>query len=168
MKTKQMNQYCSRTIQPSILYYGRPVLLLTTRNRDGTSNISPLSSLWALGDVIVLGLGTNGKAWENLVIHPECVINLPDASLWKQVERLAPLTGKNPVPPSKQKMGFHKFSAAGLTEIPSELVSPGRIAECPLQIEAKVVHTRTYPPMMPPSPSWKQKPFMFTHMKESS
>lgn len=32
------------TIQPKILYYGAPVVLLATENPDGTTNISPISS----------------------------------------------------------------------------------------------------------------------------
>lgn len=40
----------SKIIQPSILYYGTPVILLSTMNEDGSTNLSPLSSSWALGD----------------------------------------------------------------------------------------------------------------------
>ena len=129
-------------IQPKILYYGTPVVLLTTLNEDGSTNISPISSSWALGNHIVLGIGLGGKAAENLQSCRECVINLPDPSLWEQVERLAPTTGKNPVPTEKAAQGFtyqsDKFAASGLASIPSQQVRPARIRECPLQIEAVV------------------------------
>ncbi|WP_024983449.1 flavin reductase family protein [Brevibacillus borstelensis] len=144
MKT---NALAHKSIQPNILYYGTPVVLLTTKNEDGSTNISPISSSWALGDCIVMGIGYSGKAVENLRQHPECVLNLPDPSLWKQVELLAPLTGKDPVPSYKEQMGFRyekdKFAAAGFTPMPSATVEPKRILECPLQIEAKVVNIRT-------------------------
>ena len=84
----------TKMINPKILYYGFPVILLSTLNEDGTVNISPLSSSWALGDCIVLGIGLGGKAIENLERHPECVLNIPDPSLWENVEQLAPYTGK--------------------------------------------------------------------------
>ncbi|MFY0543854.1 flavin reductase family protein [Brevibacillus sp. H7] len=133
-------------IQPKILYYGTPVVLLTTLNEDGSTNISPISSSWALGHTIVLGIGLGGKAMENLGRHPECVINIPDATLWRQVEALAPLTGMDPIPEYKRQLGFRfekdKFAAAGLTQIPSEKIAPCRIKECPLQIEAQVKHIR--------------------------
>ncbi|GGF69656.1 hypothetical protein GCM10010912_13530 [Paenibacillus albidus] len=133
-------------ITPKILYYGTTVVLLTTLNEDETVNISPISSSWALGDHIVLGLGAGGKALENLQRHPECVINLPEAAQWKQVERLASLTGKNPVPTSKQDAGFKyvkdKFAYAGFTRTASVQVQPSRITECPIQIEARVKHIR--------------------------
>ncbi|MBS4172340.1 flavin reductase family protein [Bacillus sp. FJAT-49736] len=131
-----------RTISPKILYYGTPVILLNTLNEDGTTNISPISSSWALGDCIVLGIGLGGKAMENLRRHKECVLNIPDFSLWKRVEDIAPYTGKNPVPEEKQKLGFsykkNKFHAGTFTEQPSEMVQPSRINECSIQIEAEV------------------------------
>ncbi|UQZ36457.1 hypothetical protein C2I18_24725 [Paenibacillus sp. PK3_47] len=136
----------SEMIKPAILYYGTPVILLSTLNEDGTVNISPISSSWALGDCIVLGLGIGGQAFHNLERHPECVVNIPGPSLWKEVERLAPYTGKYPVPEDKQQYGFtflkDKFAASGLTPAASVTVKPARIAECPLQIEAAVLNIR--------------------------
>ncbi|PQP83136.1 hypothetical protein C0Q44_15835 [Paenibacillus sp. PCH8] len=133
-------------INPSILYYGTPVLLLSTLNEDGSTNVSPLSSSWALGDCLVLGVGTQGKAYDNLSRHPECVINLPDASMWRQVEALGRTTGSTPVPEEKRQMGYtfcqDKFTASGLTRQYSVQVTPDKIAECPLQIEAVVQYIR--------------------------
>lgn len=142
----------SKVIQPKILYYGTPVILLTTLNEDGTTNISPISSSWCLGDVLVLGVGVGGKALENLQQHPECVINIPDPSLWQNVESLAPFTGKEDVPEYKQQLGFtykkDKFAESQLTPIDSFEVAPNRIADCPIQIEARVknVHIPDYAP----------------------
>lgn len=56
------------------------------------------------------------------------------------MERLAPLTGRNPVPSTKPKgccFEPEKFAAAGLTGEPSHLVRPPRVAECPIQLEAR-------------------------------
>lgn len=129
------------TIEPSILYVGTPVALLTTLNEDGTVNLAPMSSAWALGDVVVLGVGVGGQTAANLQTRPEVVINYPSPELWQAVERLAPLTAAEPVPPHKQARFHHnraKFEAAGLTPAPSDLVTPPRVAECPLQFEATV------------------------------
>lgn len=130
------------TIYPKILYYGTPVILLTTLNEDETVNISPISSSWALGNYIILGLGVGGKAFENVNRHPECVINIPNPVLWNHVEMLAPFTGKNPVPEYKAEIGFtynnKKYEASKLTAVNSKCVQPTRILECPIQIEAKV------------------------------
>lgn len=131
----------TRVVHPKILYFGTPVVLLTTVGRDGAPNITPMSSAWALGDRLILGLGEGGQGLANLRHHPECVVNLPDPSLWPKVEALAPLTGADPVPAQKQAQFRHekdKFGAAGLTARDSTFVRPPRIAECPIQIEARV------------------------------
>jgi flavin reductase (DIM6/NTAB) family NADH-FMN oxidoreductase RutF len=63
--------------------------------------------------------------------------------MWQQVEKLAPLTGKNPVPELKAKQ-FHfepeKFETANLTPLASDLVKPKRAKECAVHLEAKVTH----------------------------
>jgi flavin reductase (DIM6/NTAB) family NADH-FMN oxidoreductase RutF len=136
----------TKIIHPKILYYGTPVILLTTLNEDETVNVSPISSSWALGEYIILGIGVGGKAFENLKRHPECVINIPGPTLWKNVEMLAPFTGKNPVPENKKRIGFtynnQKFEASKLTPINSNSVKPTRIQECPIQIEAEINEIR--------------------------
>jgi flavin reductase (DIM6/NTAB) family NADH-FMN oxidoreductase RutF len=125
------------------LYFGTPVALISSENPDGSTNLSPMSSAWALGDRLVLGLGTAGQCLRNLERTSECVVNLPDASLWDRVERIAPTTGRADVPEDKRAMGYQfdpdKFRRAGLSPLPSELVGPARVAECPLQLEARVL-----------------------------
>lgn len=96
----------SIVINPKILYYGTPVILLNTLNSDNSTNISPISSSWALGDYIILGIGTGGKAFENLEAHRECVINIPNPILWENVERLALSLVKILYPTIKKNMGF--------------------------------------------------------------
>jgi flavin reductase (DIM6/NTAB) family NADH-FMN oxidoreductase RutF len=130
-----------RTIEPKILYFGTPVALISSLDEDGITNLAPMSSFWALGWTMMLGLLDETKTAENFARHPECVINLPSPEMWQQVEKLAPLTGKNPVPEIKaRQFRFEKdkFGAAGLTPIASEVVRPRRAAECPIQMEALV------------------------------
>jgi flavin reductase (DIM6/NTAB) family NADH-FMN oxidoreductase RutF len=136
----------TRIVRPKILYFGTPVVLLTTLNEDETTNITPMSSAWALGNRIILGLGEQGHGMQNLRRHGECVVNLPSPNLWRQVEALAPFTGANPIPEEKRGVFRYekdKFKASGLTAVRSHQVMPDRISECPLQIEAKVVEIRS-------------------------
>src|SRR3954451_11597465 len=112
-------------IEPSILYVGTPVALLSTDNGDGSANLAPMSSAWALGDTLVLGLGSEGHTVHNLRSRPELVVNYPSPELWPAVERLAGLTGRTPVPPEKAvrfRLERDKFGAAGLTPVPAQLV----------------------------------------------
>lgn len=135
-----------KTIEPKILYFGTPVAIVSTLNEDGTTNLSPISSFWTLGWTMVLGVLNDAKMAENLTRHAECVVNLPTPDMWKIVEKLAPLTGKDPVPEEKATR-FHsekdKFAAADLTRLSSDLVKQVRVKECPVQMEARLLSTHT-------------------------
>jgi flavin reductase (DIM6/NTAB) family NADH-FMN oxidoreductase RutF len=76
-----------RTIEPKILYFGTPVALVSSLNEDGTTDLSLISSFWALGWTMTLGLLTETKTAENFERHRECVVNLPSPKMWKQVEK---------------------------------------------------------------------------------
>jgi flavin reductase (DIM6/NTAB) family NADH-FMN oxidoreductase RutF len=131
----------TRVIHPSILYFGTPVVLITTRNPDGSTNITPMSSAWALADRIVIGLAGGGQGLANLRREQECVLNLAGDDMHQGVEHIAPTTGRQPVPPWKQATGYRhesdKFALGGWHALPSLTVQPPRIMECPLQLEAR-------------------------------
>jgi flavin reductase (DIM6/NTAB) family NADH-FMN oxidoreductase RutF len=137
-----------RTVEPTILYFGTPVALISTLNEDGTPNIAPMSSAWWLGWSCMLGLGSMGKTSDNLIRTRECVINLPSEAQVTHVDRLALTTGKNPVPEKKLSWGYRyepeKFGLSGLTPMASLEVGPPRIAECPVQMESVVHHVRPF------------------------
>jgi flavin reductase (DIM6/NTAB) family NADH-FMN oxidoreductase RutF len=131
------------SITPSVLYVGTPVVLVTTMNEDGSVNISPMSSAWALGDRVVLGFEASGQGIANLCRQGECGLSFPSPELWRRVEAIARATGRPDVPPAKAAIGYEhvadKFSLGGFTPIASETIAPPRIAECPLQFETEVV-----------------------------
>ena len=130
-----------KTITPSILYFGNPVAIVSSINADGSANLAPISSFWALGWTMVLGLLCDTQTFENFQSNQHCVVNMPSPDQWEAVERLAPLTGKNPVPAEKSakfRYEADKFLAAGLTPLASESVKAPRVKECPVQLEAVV------------------------------
>ncbi|KAI1125703.1 hypothetical protein F5Y10DRAFT_246393 [Nemania abortiva] len=130
-------------ISPAILYWGTPVVLITSENEDGTSNIAPISSAWWLGHSCVLGLDASSKTTENIIRTNECVLNLASDSMAEYVDKLAYTTGSNPVSESKLSRDYKfvkdKWAKAGLHPQPSSFVAPSRIAECPAQMECQVV-----------------------------
>jgi flavin reductase (DIM6/NTAB) family NADH-FMN oxidoreductase RutF len=95
-----------RTIEPTILYFGTPVALISTMNPDGTANLVPMSSAWWLGWTCMPGLGQMSRTSDN---------------------RLALTTARNPVPEKKQQWGYRhepdKFATAGLTPVASQLAA---------------------------------------------
>jgi flavin reductase (DIM6/NTAB) family NADH-FMN oxidoreductase RutF len=137
-----------KTIDPTILYFGTPVALISTLNPDGTPNLAPMSSAWWLGWSCMLGLGQMGQTSDNLIRSRECVINLPSEDLVGHVDRLALTTGKNPVPKKKRQWGYRyepdKFGIAGFTPAGSESVAPPRVRECPVQMEGIVHDFRSF------------------------
>lgn len=128
--------------EPSILYFGTPVVLISSENEDGSANLAPMSSAFWLGWRCILGLGATSKTAANMIRTGQCVLNLPSVDNVGAVNRLACLTGSNPIPAAKLARGYthekNKFETAGLTAIPSLTVAPPRVLECPVQMEAVV------------------------------
>jgi flavin reductase (DIM6/NTAB) family NADH-FMN oxidoreductase RutF len=134
-------------IDPAILYFGTPVVLVSSTNPDGSTNLAPMSSAWWLGKSCMLGFGARSHTPANILRTGECVLNLPSVHEVAAVNRLARTTGSDPVPPHKLAMGYRherdKFGVARLSKLPSDLVGPPRVAECPVHLEA--VLEGTYP-----------------------
>jgi flavin reductase (DIM6/NTAB) family NADH-FMN oxidoreductase RutF len=135
-------------IEPAILYLGTPVVLVSTVDAMGAVNLSPMSSAWWLGWSCMLGLDASSQTAENLRATRECVLNLPSARMAGNVDALAKTTGSVPMPPHKAALGYRhvadKFAEASLTATASIDVSPPRVAECPIQLEATLVGERPF------------------------
>lgn len=131
-------------IDPAILYFGTPVVLIGSTNEDGSYNLAPMSSAWWVGWRCMLGLACDSKTTENIIRTGECVLNLPSANLVGAVNRLARTTGSDPTPASKQMRGYRyekdKFRICELTPLTGDTVAAPRAVECPVQMEAKVAH----------------------------
>jgi flavin reductase (DIM6/NTAB) family NADH-FMN oxidoreductase RutF len=130
------------SVEPPILYFGTPVVLISTVNEDLSYNIAPMSSAFWLGWRGVLGLDASSKTPQNMIRTGECVLNLPSVHEVGAVNRLAKLTGANPVPTAKTSRDYRyeprKFETAGLTPVSSETVAAPRALQCPIQMEAIV------------------------------
>lgn len=134
-----------KTVEPSILYFGTPVVLVSTLNEDQTYNLAPISSVFWLGWRCMLGFAALSKTPQNMLRTGECVLNLPSINEVAAVDRLALTTSSRPVPEFKLHKGYRyepdKFGVAGMTPVPSETVAPPRVQECPIQLEAVVEAT---------------------------
>jgi flavin reductase (DIM6/NTAB) family NADH-FMN oxidoreductase RutF len=99
------------TVEPSILYFGTPVALLSTINEDGSANLAPMSSTIFVSWRAILGLQANSKTVENLRRSKQMVINFPSVHLVASVNRLAKTTGASATKPSTNRS---TCKAAGL------------------------------------------------------
>jgi flavin reductase (DIM6/NTAB) family NADH-FMN oxidoreductase RutF len=128
--------------EPSILYFGTPVVLIGTKNENGSDNLAPMSSIFWLGWRCMIGLAAASKTTQNLMRTRQCVLNLPSVDQVNAVNLLAKTTGSNPVPEGKLQKGYryeeNKFKIAGLTSQGAETVDAPRVKECPVQMEAVV------------------------------
>jgi flavin reductase (DIM6/NTAB) family NADH-FMN oxidoreductase RutF len=113
-----------RTWHPSPLL--GQIVLVTTLNRDGTSNLAPKSWISVMTfEPPILALGCSLKHWtaQNILDREEFVVNVPGAELAKAVWKSSELPHPRPV------------EAAGLTPMPAVKVRPPRIAECKAHLE---------------------------------
>jgi flavin reductase (DIM6/NTAB) family NADH-FMN oxidoreductase RutF len=105
------------TSEPAIVYFGTPVVLISTTNEDGFPNLAPMSSAYWLGWRCILGLSASSNTTQNLMRTGECVLNLTSVDNVAAVNRLARTTGSSPVPEAKVKRGYRferdKFELAG-------------------------------------------------------
>ena len=137
-----------KTIDLPILYFGTPVVLISTLNEDGSTNIAPSSSIWWLGKSCMIGLDGSSKTTENLKRTNECVLNLASANMVEFVDRIANTTGSKTLPLHKRTLGYRyvhdKVKEAQLTTQPAIKVNPPRITECQIQLEASVEKIHTF------------------------
>jgi flavin reductase (DIM6/NTAB) family NADH-FMN oxidoreductase RutF len=132
-----------RDVDLKVLYFGTPVVLISTRNADATANLAPMSSAWWLGDQCMLGMNTGSQTTRNLLRERQCVLNLPSPDLAAAVDRLALLTGSPEMTPHKVEKGYRyepdKFRTARLTPRAADLVAAPLVAECPIQLECELL-----------------------------
>jgi flavin reductase (DIM6/NTAB) family NADH-FMN oxidoreductase RutF len=131
-----------------VLYFGTPVVLISSVNPDGSANLAPMSSAWWLGQSALLGLGDRSQTAANLRERPDCVLNLPSSAMVAVVDRIAMTTGRADVPEGKRAQGYRyvadKFALGGLSRQRSELVAPPRALECPIQLECRVTGQHSF------------------------
>jgi flavin reductase (DIM6/NTAB) family NADH-FMN oxidoreductase RutF len=132
-----------KVVHPSILYFGTPVVLISTVNENGSYNLAPISSIFWLGWRCIIGISAFSKTTENILRSGECVLNLPSQNEVSAVNKLARTTGSLPVPDGKKIKGYRyepaKFETAGLTPLIADKVKAPLVKECPVQLEAKLV-----------------------------
>ncbi|WP_407319453.1 flavin reductase family protein [Isoptericola halotolerans] len=131
-----------QVIEPRVMYFGTPVVLISTTNEDGSTNLAPMSSVWWVGTSCMLGLDATSQTTMNLERTGELVLNLPSSEMVGAVDRMARYTGTPVVPRHKAAIGYEfladKFSISGLSATPADEVMPARVDECPIQLEAHV------------------------------
>jgi flavin reductase (DIM6/NTAB) family NADH-FMN oxidoreductase RutF len=134
-----------RIVDPKVLYFGTPVVLISSQNPDGSTNLAPMSSAWWLHKSAMLGMAVASQTVQNLTERPDCILNLVEPAMVAGLDRIALLTGSQEIPEAKRARGYRyepdKFAAAGWTRMPSTHVDA--VEESPINLEGRIeaIHT---------------------------
>lgn len=115
----------------------RPIAFASTVDSKGNVNLSPFSffNVFSANPPILVFSparrvrdNTTKHTLENVLQVKEVVINIVNFAMVQQMSLASTEYG----------LGINEFTKAGLTELVSDLISPPRVAEAPVQFECKV------------------------------
>jgi flavin reductase (DIM6/NTAB) family NADH-FMN oxidoreductase RutF len=127
----QLQNYLQYAIAP------RPICFASTIDAEGNINLSPFSffNMFSTNPPICIFSparrvrdNTTKHSLENVLQVKECVINIVDYSMVQQMSLAS----------TEYAKGVNEFEKAGFTMLPSQLVTPPRVAEAPVQLECVV------------------------------
>jgi len=131
LSTAKLHGYLLGAVSP------RPVAFASTIDNNGDVNLSPFSFFnvfSARPPILIFSPARRGRdnttkhSYENVLEVPEVVINIVSFEMVQQVSLASTEYAKE----------VNEFKKAGFTELASDLVSPPRVAEAPVQLECKV------------------------------
>lgn len=127
-----------RRIIPYRPVYPSPAALITTADANGMPNIITLGEVFniSIHQPVIVGIAIRPATYSHTLISAskEYVVNLPTAAILQKVDQCGMVSGRDKI---------HKFEAFGLTPLPAAEVRPPLIAECPVNIECKVLSIQT-------------------------
>jgi len=122
-----------RLVKPFRPVYPSPAALVTSVSEEGRPNIITLGEVFnvSVSQPVILGIAIAKPRYSHELISAtrEYVVNLPTAGLVEAVDRCGSVSGRE----------VDKFAAFGLTAVRAEKVAPPLIAECPVNIECRVL-----------------------------
>lgn len=117
--------------------YPSPASLVTSIDAAGKPNIITLGETFNLSirNPVIVGIAIAPERYSHTLISEqrEFVVNLPPASLLPQVLKVGSMSGRD----------HDKFAEIGLTPLPATHVRPPLIAECPVNIECRLLFVQT-------------------------
>jgi len=108
-----------------------PVVLVTCQGPETEPNVLTVAwtgTICSEPPVVSISVRPERYSYTLLREHGEFVVNMPTVDMVKAVDMCGVISGRT----------VNKFEKAGLTKIPSRIVSVPSIKECPINIECKV------------------------------
>jgi flavin reductase (DIM6/NTAB) family NADH-FMN oxidoreductase RutF len=120
-------------IEPFRPVYPSPAALVTSVDDDGKPNIVTLGECFnvSIRQPIIVGIAIRTATYSHGLIRRrgEFTVNLPTMGLLEKVDGIGMISGRD----------CDKFERFGLTPLPAVRVAPPLIAECPVNLECKVL-----------------------------
>ncbi|MBI5199308.1 MAG: flavin reductase family protein [Nitrospirae bacterium] len=120
-----------KKIKPSTYIYPAPVMLISSRGRDGKPNIATISWGGVLcSDPPMVGISVRPKRHTNSLIKEtmEFVLNIPSKNQLKETDYCGSVSGRD----------SDKFLTSGFTSMEADTVKAPLIKECPINLECQV------------------------------
>jgi len=121
------------SVKPFRPVYPSPAGLITSVASDGKANIITLAEVYNLSvsKPVIVGISIAKPRYSHKLISEslEYVVNLPTTRILEKVDRCGTMSGRD----------VDKFTEMDLTPIPASKVKPPLIAECPINLECKVM-----------------------------
>ncbi len=122
-------------LRPSIQYfYSYPFVLVTCADEEGKPNIIAIAAVSSCSQrPPTIGIAVHLERYSHGLIaaRGEFGVNVPRAADLEKADLCGCVSGRE----------RDKFEAAGFTAIPGEAISVPLIAECPVNLECRLVHT---------------------------
>lgn len=119
------------SLKPAVALFPVPVVLVTTGDYAGRSNIVTLAwagTVCSQPPMVGISIRPGRYSAELLKANGEFVVNLPGERLLWAVDRCGTISGRD----------VNKWHESTLTPIPAEKVKPPLIAQCPVCMECVV------------------------------
>ena len=120
-------------VRPMRPIYPSPAALITSVDEEGRPNIVTLGECFnvSIARPVTVGIAIRTATHSHGLIRRqgEFTVNLPTTELLEQVDGIGSVSGRD----------CDKFEEFGLTALPATKVAPPLIAECPLNLECRVL-----------------------------
>lgn len=123
-------------LEPNTTLFPVPVVLLTCgKEQPNVMTLNRISSCNAEPPMLAISIRPTRYSHDLIQQYGEFVVNIPSFQLEPLTDYVGVTTGRKE----------NKWEAHGLTQLPAQIVSPPLIAECPINLECRVVETLSLP-----------------------
>jgi len=115
-----------QSFKTSKLYYGFPIFILGYQDQNFGYNITTCSSSYSLGDWLVIGVGAEENATDQIKHYQQFTVNIPDENLMLEMEQAGFISHRE------------KLKHLGLDYEISERTQAPILEACPVVLDCQV------------------------------